>query len=334
VTEPVPSGIPSSNLAPLTRVFVNPRGESRAGWRLVPLRVFVNAQGEVRAGWRLLLYVALVVALAAVLVRILAALHWLPSRASAATLRPGLQSAAEAIQFLVLFVPALIMGRLERRPIADYGLGLRRHAGRNMLFGLAWGLVLISVVIGGIALFHGYDFGRLSLSGAAIAEYGLAWFVGFVLVGLFEEFWFRGYTQFTLATGIGFWPAAVVLSIGFGAIHLQNPGEGLVGALQVFLVAMFFCLTLRRTGSLWFAIGTHTTFDWGETFLYSVPNSGLLAVGHLSAASLHGGRWLTGGTVGPEGSVICFLALGASIVLFAWVWPAGAVMDGAPHPLA
>jgi hypothetical protein len=190
------------------------------------------------------------------------------------------------------------------------------------------------VVIGGIALFHGYDFGRLSLSGAAIAEYGLAWFVGFVLVGLFEEFWFRGYTQFTLATGIGFWPAAVVLSIGFGAIHLQNPGEGLVGALQVFLVAMFFCLTLRRTGSLWFAIGTHTTFDWGETFLYSVPNSGLLAVGHLSAASLHGGRWLTGGTVGPEGSVICFLALGASIVLFAWVWPAGAVMDGAPHPLA
>jgi uncharacterized protein len=327
MAETASSPPPTSNLTPLTRIFINRRGQVRAGWRLLPPRVFVNAQGDVRAGWRLLLYVILVVAVILVLsliARILAALHVVRLPAGPQQpqeLRPAAQIGIEAIQFLAVLVPALIMGRLERRSVADYGLALRHHGGRQFLIGLCWGLALISAVIGAIALLHGYDIGQLSLSGARIAEYGFAWFVGFVLVGFFEEFSFRGYTQFTLATGIGFWPAAVVLSAAFGGIHLFNPGEGPVGALQVFLVAMFFCLTLRRTGSLWFAIGAHATFDWGETFLYSVPNSGLVAVGHLTAASLHGGRWLTGGTIGPEGSVICFVGVGLSIVLFAWAWP-------------
>ena len=44
----------------------------------------------------------------------------------------------------------------------------------------------------------------------------------FFLVGLFEEFLLRGYSLFTLARGIGFWPAALVLSGAFGLIHLET----------------------------------------------------------------------------------------------------------------
>ncbi|MGH9762633.1 MAG: lysostaphin resistance A-like protein, partial [Blastocatellia bacterium] len=118
-----------------------------------------------------------------------------------------------------------------------------------------------------------------------------------------------------------FWPAAILLSVAFGSIHLKNPGEGIVGALDVFVIAMFFCLTLRRTGNLWFAIGMHASFDWGETFIYSVPNSGTVATGHLLNMSLHGSRWITGGTVGPEGSVFSFIFTGVAFVLFAWLYP-------------
>ena len=56
--------------------------------------------------------------------------------------------------------------------------------------------------------------------------------------------------------------------------------------------------SLRRIGNIWFAIGMHASFDWGETFLYSVSDS-----------SLHGPFWLTGGSVGPEGSVFAILVL-------------------------
>jgi len=288
-------------------------------------RLFISRMGEVRALWRLMVYMAFVVLLAFISNRVgvAVAAHYgvNPAAAAAGPIRPGFQIVGETLSLFAVLVPALIMGRLERRRLAEYGLPpLRAPGGKQFFIGSAWGLLLISAVIGGIALFRGYDFGGLALSGPAIAEYGLAWLVGFVLVGLFEEFTFRGYTQFTLASGIGFWPSAILLSAAFGAGHLFNPGEGVVGALQVFQVAMFFCLTLRLTGNLWFAIGAHATFDWGETFLYSVPNSGLVATGHLSASSLHGARWLTGGTVGPEGSVICFVCVFLAILLFAWMY--------------
>src|SRR5450756_2021428 len=77
-----------------------------------------------------------------------------------------------------------------------------------------------------------------------------------------------------------------------------------VGALSVFAMGMFFCLILRRTGNLWFAVGLHASFDWGETFLFSAPDSGIVAPGHLLNSSFHGPVWLTGGTVGPEGSAM------------------------------
>src|SRR5262249_62185954 len=59
---------------------------------------------------------------------------------------------------------------------------------------------------------------------------------------------FRGYLQFTAAEGMGFWPAAILLSLIFAAVHLRNPGEGWRGTPDLFLIALFFCLTLRRTG--------------------------------------------------------------------------------------
>jgi uncharacterized protein len=143
----------------------------------------------------------------------------------------------------------------------------------------------------------------------------------FLCVGLFEEFLFRGYAQFTLATGIGFWPAATALSAVFGSTHLFNRGEDKIGALSVFVIGMFFCLTLRRTGNLWFAVGMHAAFDWCETFLFSVPDSGLVAPGHLLNSSFHGPAWLTGGTVGPEGSVMAFVVVGIAAAIFAVVYP-------------
>ena len=141
-----------------------------------------------------------------------------------------------------------------------------------------------------------------------ILRWGFLWAVCFVFVGLFEEFLFRGYTLLHLNFGTcSFWPASLILSFFFAAVHFQNSGEGLAGVAGVFVVGMLWCFTVRRTGTLWFAVGMHAAYDFGETFLYSVPDSGMVFPGHLSSASLHGPAWLTGGTVGPEASVFDFL---------------------------
>ena len=228
----------------------------------------------------------------------------------------------EVTRFLSVLLPACVMARMEERPPDDYGLPRRQAFTRLFWLGAIWGLgsiTLLLLAMRGIRVFY---FGHLALHGARILRFAAFWGTYFVAVGLFEEFLMRGYTLFTLAQSTGFWPAAVLFSCAFGAIHLLNPGEAWPGILGAALIGFFFCLTLRRTGNLWFAVGFHAAWDWGETFLWGVPDSGTTAPGHLFTPYLADGpAWLTGGTVGPEGSVMCFALLAFLWAVFHRVYP-------------
>lgn len=291
--------------------------------------IFIGPGGEIRAGWRLLIYLLLT---ALILVVTSALLGLLVSKAH---LKPGFYRGptdlllGEIALAGAVFGAAAVMARIEKRSLGSYGLPRSELFGKLFWQGTAWGLAEISTVIFLIGVLHGYSFGNIALSAKAIVSYGALWGFFFLIVGLAEEFLFRGYTQFTLAKGTGFWPAAIFLSTAFGTVHLFNKGEGPVGALSVIVIGLFFCLTLWRTGSLWFAVGMHASFDFGETFLYSVPNSGFVAEGHLSNATLHGPAWLTGGTVGPEGSVFSFATMGLLFVIFSRVYQAKPMLTGA-----
>ncbi len=278
--------------------------------------VLFNDRG-LRAGWRLLIYFLLVYLLGSAIDPAIKFFH--PSGFNLQS--PSQVLPLETINFFLVFGCAWIMSRIERRSPGEYGLPLAEAFGRKFWLGMLLGLVEVSVLIGLISAFGGYSFGNLALSSKEIVGYGLIHLALFTMVGFSEEFAFRGYTQFTLGDGIGFWPAALVLSLGFGAVHLHNKGESPVGALSVALVGIFFAFTLYRTGNLWYAVGLHASFDWGETYLFSVPNSGTFMEGHLSNSILHGPKWLTGGTVGPEGSVFCFLTMGLQFLVVMWLFP-------------
>jgi membrane protease YdiL (CAAX protease family) len=280
-------------------------------------KIFLNDKG-IRGGWRLLIYAAIVAGLGfggGIILQ-----QFIHHTRGAFSL--GYSFAFEVFSFSVVFGAALIMAQIEGRSVGVYGLPLSGASGKFFWQGCLIGLVEVSALIGLIAAFGGYSFGDVALHGKELLRWGILWAVFFVFVGLFEEFLFRGYTQFTLADGIGFWPAAVVLSCSFGAVHLGNPGEGWVGAAGVAVIGLVFAFVLRRTGNLWLCVGWHASFDFGETFLYSVPNSGIVFSGHLSNASLHGPKWLTGGTVGPEGSVFSFVTMGILAFAIHLLFPA------------
>jgi len=229
--------------------------------------------------------------------------------------------ASEFASLLAAVIPAVVLARVEQRRWGVYGLPLRQAFGRLFWTGAVWGFAAITLLLAGLYGLHAFDFGHIVLHGARIVKYGAFWAGMFLLVGLFEEFLLRGYAQFTLARGIGFWPAAAALSCVFGAVHLGNGGEDWRGVLAAATIGFFFCLTLRRTGTLWFAVGFHAAWDWGESFFYSVPDSGTVSPGHLLSSSFHGSAWLTGGSVGPEGSVMCFVVIAAAWVGFSWMYP-------------
>ncbi len=281
---------------------------------------FFIGENGLRSGWRLLVYFALLVVFNLLLNWVTGLFAGPPKRGV-----PGvwLQLWQEVGGFALAFGAAIIMSRIERRPLGAYGLPGRESFGKKFWLGFLFGLLEVTLLVGLIGLLGGYSFGLLALHGSQIPLWALFHLVMFTFVGLFEEFLFRGYAQFTLGDGIGFWPAALLLSLLFGGTHLFNPGEGVVGALSVVLIGLLWCFTLKRTGSLWYAVGMHASFDWGETYLYSVPNSGTFMEGHLSNAVLHlGPKWLTGGTVGPEGSVFCFLTMALQFLVVLWLFPA------------
>ena len=270
--------------------------------------LFLGADG-LRPGWGFAFYVAGFL----LLQQLAVALAW--SRDFGAN---GLWSMLleEFGNLVAAVVPAVILARVEQRKWGAYGLPGKQAFGKLFWIGASWGFAAISLLMLTLYALNDFSFGHSVLHGARLARFAAFWAAMFLLVGLFEDFLLRGYSQFTLARGIGFWPAAIVLSCAFGLIHLRNGGEQWPGLLAAAAIGFFFCLTLRRTGNLWFAVGFHAAWDWGETFFYSVPDSGTVSPGHLLSSSLHGPPWLSGGSVGPEGSVLCFVVIALIWVIF------------------
>lgn len=261
-----------------------------------------------RAGWGCLLFLLL---LAALLVGVNLGAHFLlhlPTRPPAGPVAPVFLLTGELISAGAVFLVTLLLARLEHHPFGSYGMGdpaaLPRFGG-----GLLSGFAAISALVALLWRLH-----LLTLSGPVLASgsalrYGLLWGFGFIAVALAEELMLRGYLLFTLTRGLGFWWSALLLSAAFGAIHGNNTGETPVGLFSAAAVGLMFCLSIWYTGSLWWAIGFHAAWDWGQSFFWGTSDSGLVVRGHLLNEQPMGPRLLSGGATGPEGSLYIFLIL-------------------------
>ncbi len=226
---------------------------------------------------------------------------------------------SEVLLFSSFFFFSWIMATIEGRRLSAFGLG-GEHPIARLLTGAFWGLLAISLLVFTLHGLHLLVFDARLDHGGSILFWGLIQLFAFFLVGLSEEYVFRGYIQFTLTRGmvavgnlfsprhartIAFWTASIITSAIFLLAHKPNAGEDWYGLSQVFLIGLVFLLALWRTGSLWWGIGFHMAWDWGQSFLYGVPDSGGLMQGRLFATHALGKPLLSGGSVGPEGSVLC-----------------------------
>jgi CAAX protease family protein len=287
-------------------------------------KIFHNGR-ELRAGWRLSLFCVLVFAIGYA-ARIGIDRLPLPEYHG---LHPVGLIVDDAFLLVIALVATAIMARLEHRTFPAYGLPrMRELFGRLFWTGAMWGLVMSSVVILLIFLFGGYRVRGLNMAGAELLKFAGLWLFANLLIGLSEEILFRGYFLYTLADGVGFWPAAIVESLGFGALHYYTkPNERWEDWVAVSLLTIFITLALRRTGNLAFSIGMHAVFDFAFIYIFSGMNGGEFAVGRLLNAEFPGSIRLTGGLLGPEASWFTFLVTTAAIVLLNFTyrktkWPA------------
>jgi hypothetical protein len=312
---------------------------SAIGDKLLPNNLFIGTDG-LRPFWALLLYLAI---LFVPMMPFVVAGHFagesaLPDWNAARETSPLTLAIGEWLQFGFVFFATWIMSRIEDRSVFDYGLARTPRRLRLLLIGAVLGLIFQSLLIAMLWSTHHLVFAGVLLNKLGAVRYGLSWAITFLAVGFFEEFLFRGYLQFGLtrclgdlvryfsprnrhSEAIGFWSAAVLISFGFGLVHGFNPGESPIGLLCAGCAGLMFAFSLWRTGSLWWAIGLHAAWDWAQSFLFSVADSGSISEHRLFSTHPVGSSWVSGGATGPEGSIFVLPVMVVIVLVAALTLP-------------
>ncbi len=279
--------------------------------------IFIGKSGIIRAGWGIALFIIILLLVARGISFLIVHLFH-PHPMNPAVMTPRMGVTFEGVQLLCIAIATGALALIERKSLFAYGFKGTARAAR-FFSGLVWGFVAISVLV--LVLwktgFLAFD-GQL-LHGPFILKYAAKWGLMFLLVGICEESLLRGYVQYTFTRGLGFWWGALIFSFLFGFAHGHNPGESPVGLFAAGAIGLVFCISIWYTGSLWWAVGFHAAWDWGESYFYGTSDSGLIARGHLFGEHPVGKLLWSGGLTGPEGSLY-IIPLLIIIALAMWFW--------------
>ena len=299
-------------------------------------RAVLGADGRLRPLFRALIYAALAFWLLSAdgflgppLRRAAAALH-------ATSLSPGTDAFYETINLLTALLLTWTFGLYEGRRVDDYGLPVQQAFGARFWEGFAIGVCNAAAVAAGMMALGGMTVHGLAVHGTMILRATLAWLGSNLLVGVAEEYLFRGYLLQTLWQSLGFWPAAVLIALWFGADHyFFKPGENAWDLISLVALGIWACYTVLRSGSLWLAAGYHAAFDFMQLFVIGTPNGSVTPVHHLLFTSFEGPAWVTGGVLGTEASFFMYPSIVLMFIYTGWRrFPSAASRppDGPPGP--
>lgn len=251
----------------------------------------------------------LVMALVAVLVQLLAtgelvAMSW-----------PGLPVGMVMYAAAAVALNLLLVRWLAQRRMLEFS---RPGWLAEFAAGLGIGAALISVSVAILALLGVYRVDGVQLTSGLLVGIGIGIGAGFA-----EEILFRGVLLRLLDKNVGSWAAIAIVSVLFGLLHLTNPGAGLRGAVALIVEAgLILCGAYLLTRRLWLVVGIHIAWNATMAAVYGldVSGTGIGTNGGLLVSTMTGPDWLTGGSMGIEGSVVTILvalAAGAGILVVA-----------------
>jgi uncharacterized protein len=201
----------------------------------------------------------------------------------------------------------IALRHVDRKPWSEIGLGRSAAKAGPVIAGFSIGAFAIAIpILLLIAL------GWLRYRPVIITPPGhplVALTMVLIPAALNEELLTRGYLLTLIRDAWG-WPAAVVItSIGFGLLHLANPGATLQSVTIVTLAGVFLAIVRIATGSLYAAWAAHFAWNWVMAVVFHAAVSGLTfdVPGYRYVDA--GPDWATGGVWGPEGGIPAGLAM-------------------------
>jgi len=279
--------------------------------------LFIGPDG-LRHGWRFLIFVAAIVLVAQFLEQraiafLGAKLHIDRSALSASSIIVG-----DGFDLIVVLIVTGVFALCERRRIDSYGLQINEVFGGLFWNGVVAGLAVVTFVAAGMLVTGGMRIHGIALRGIDLITSPLPWLVAMLFVGVTEEYFFRGYALQSLWRGAGFWPAALITTALFAGLHLVKPHENTIDIGMIFALGLIICISVRITGSLWWAVGWHAAFDFGQLFIIGTRNGGSVPQGRLFDVTFPGPAWITGGELGTEASYFMIPAVLGTLIYVIW----------------
>ena len=299
------------------------------------MNLFVEDRGRPRAPWRLLAQFV-IFQTATVLFAAPLALAW-SLAGGGAILGGGSGSGGQPPIFLIgivasmaaAFLSVWLAGRfMDQRPFKDFGFHFDGGWWLDLLFGLLLGAALMTGVFltelafGWVTLTGSFD---SLVSGAPFASAILLPLAAFLLVGVYEELFSRGYQLRNMAEGLNYpalGPRGAVLaawalsSALFGVLHALNPNAGVVSVANITLAGLMLGTAYILTGELAVPIGLHISWNFFQGNVFGFPVSGLNPIGATFVSTEQAGPEIwTGGLFGPEGGLLVTISTLTGILL-------------------
>lgn len=199
-------------------------------------------------------------------------------------------------------------------PIAGFPL-VGPRMGRLTAIGLAIGLTVMTGAILAIMATGSADVAVSAQPPLSALSYGSGWLVFDFVGATGEELFGRVAVLLVAERFVGRGGAAIVSGLMFSALHLGNPGASWIWLARLFFQGVLLAYAVYRTGSVWWSVGYHTGWNWASAPLFGAAGSGYLDQGHLLDFMPTGSSLITGGAVGPEGSIFAFVAMLCAFML-------------------
>lgn len=291
--------------------------------------ILFGADGKLRSGWRFAIFISLFIFFGL----FVGSLVVLGSAVLLGPPEPG-SAVFLTINSIISLAIALGVGwlcgkYLEGLPFEALGASFKDRWLVNLLVGLIGGAATFAIGAGVGILFGGlsFSFNSEATTNSILSTLMISFLV-FAAAAAFEEALFRGYILQTFVRSGLAWPAIIITSVAFGAVHLGNPSANWISSANTALAGIWFGVAYLKTRDLWFPTGLHLAWNWTQGSIFGVEVSGLTDI--VKAPVLRetdiGPAWLTGGDYGIEGGIATTVALVISTVAI-WFVPFGNSSD-------
>jgi membrane protease YdiL (CAAX protease family) len=215
--------------------------------------------------------------------------------------RSYIQYVGAIFSFLFLiFAYSLYVKYIEKRKAYEL---LIKHSLNEFGKGFLITAVLVFIVVAFLYVLGNYQISEWNSNKLIVIDL----FMKFLMGALIEEILFRLIVFKLTEELLGTWFAFGIQVLLFGFSHVLNENATIFTSLAVVIIGgVLYTAAFMYKRRLWIVLGLHTGWNFLQSGVFGMPNSGSPYEG-LIIPSIQGKGWITGGSFGIEASYIAIL---------------------------